>query len=37
MLEKIVHYLIAIGLLGWVVGALIQLVKYGAIMTPCCQ
>lgn len=36
MLERIVHWLIFLGAAGWVLGAVIQLVMYGSIMTPCC-
>lgn len=36
MLERVVHWLIALGALGWILGAVIQLVRYGSIMAPCC-
>ena len=31
MLEKIVHWLIFIGLAGWVIGIILQLIRFGAI------
>lgn len=37
MIEKLVHWIIFLGLVGWGVGALVQLILYGAITTPCCQ
>jgi hypothetical protein len=36
MPEKVVHWLIALGAAGWLLGAVIQLVKYGLLTTPCC-
>lgn len=36
MLERIVYWLIALGAAGWLLGAVVQLAKYGAIMAPCC-
>ena len=34
MLEKIVHWLIAIGIAGWLIGMLIQAIRFGALMEP---
>ena len=36
MLEKIVHWAIAAGLAGWVVGIVLQLLLYGKVTAPCC-
>jgi len=36
MLEKLVHWLIGLGVAGWILGAVIQLVQYGLLTTPCC-
>jgi hypothetical protein len=32
----VVGWLVAIGAAGWVIGALLQLARYGTITTPCC-
>lgn len=36
MLERIVYWLIALGALGWILGAVIQLATYGSLTAPCC-
>ena len=37
MVQKIVVWLVSIGLFGWVVGIILQLLIYGYVAEPCCQ